>query len=340
MRTRVVDIHAHVLVPAVEALVAHRPERIAALRAQAEAAGDASTRHNQRLFAAQYPKPLTDVSVRLAAMDAMGVDVQAISVSPTQYYYWADRDLAQAIAETANRHLAEICAAHPDRFVGLAAVTLQHPELAAEQLTHAVERLGLRGCQVSTAIDGAELADRRHDPFWSRAEALGAVVFVHPLGCTLGERARPYYLSNIVGQPIETTLALSHLIFGGTLDRHPGLKLCAAHGGGYLPSYIGRSDHGYAVRPESRTMQKPPSAYLKQIWFDSLVYTPQGLEHLVREVGASQVVIGTDYPFDMGESHPLRQIGAANLSEADRERIRGVNALRMLSVTTSRQHGS
>src|SRR5262249_34615881 len=175
--------------------------------------------------------------------------------------------------------------------------------------------------------------DRRHDPFWSRAEALGAVVFVHPLGCTLGERTRPYYLSNIVGQPIETTLALSHLIFGGTLDRHPRLKLCAAHGGGYLPSYIGRSDHGHAVRPESRTMQKAPSDYLKQIWFDSLVYTPNGLEHLVREVGASQVVIGTDYPFDMGTPDPLALIAAAQLSEADRERIRGLNALALLEVT-------
>jgi aminocarboxymuconate-semialdehyde decarboxylase len=334
MGTRVVDIHAHVLVPAVEALVADRPERAAALRAQADAAGDESTRHNRHLFATAYQRPLTDVATRLAAMDAMGVDMQAVSVSPTQYYYWADRDLARAITEVANHHLAELCGAHPDRFVGLATVSLQHPALAAEQLTYAVEQLGLRGCQVSTLIDGAELADRRHDPFWSCAEAFGAVVFVHPLGCTLGERTRPYYLSNVVGQPIETTLALSHLIFGGTLDRHPGLKLCAAHGGGYLPSYIGRSDHGYAVRPESRTMQKPPSAYLKQIWFDSLVYTPQGLEHLVREVGASQVVIGTDYPFDMGTAEPLEQIARANLSEAERDRIRGANALELLAVTS------
>ena len=332
MSTRVVDIHAHLLVPAVEALVADRPERAAALHQQAVAAGVASTQHNRQLFASDYLPKLTDVATRLAAMDAMGVDMQAVSLSPTQYYYWADRDLAQAIAQAANEHLASLCAAHPDRFVGLATVTLQHPDLAAEQLTHAVKTLGLRGCQISTLIDGAELADRRHDPFWSRAEALGAVIFVHPLGCTLDERVQPYYLSNIVGQPIETTLALSHLIFGGTLDRHPRLKLCAAHGGGYLPSYIGRSDHGYAVRPESRTMAHAPSTYLKRIWFDSLVYTPQALEHLVRMVGASQVVIGTDYPFDMGMTDPLQQIAQAALSEADRERIRGANALEMLTI--------
>ncbi len=333
MSTRVVDIHAHVLVPAVETLVADRPERIAALRAQSDASGAASAQHNRQLFANEYLPKLTDVTTRLAAMDAMGVDMQAVSLSPTQYYYWADRDLAQAIALAANEHLAQLAAAHPDRFVGLATVSLQHPDLAAEQLTIAMKQHGLRGCQISTLIDGAELADRRHDRFWSRAEALGAVVFVHPLGCTLGERVQPYYLSNIVGQPIETALALSHLIFGGTLDRHPRLKLCAAHGGGYLPSYIGRSDHGYAVRPESRTMAHPPSTYLKRIWFDSLVYTPRGLETLVREVGASQVVIGTDYPFDMGTTAPLQQLAETDLSEADRERIRGGNALELLSIT-------
>jgi aminocarboxymuconate-semialdehyde decarboxylase len=335
MKTRVVDIHAHMLVPAVEVLVAERPERLNALREQAEASGPESTQHNRQLFANDYLPKLTDVATRIKAMDAMGVDMQAVSLSPTQYYYWADRDLAQAIARAANEHLAEVSASHPDRFVGLATVTLQHPELAAEQLTVAVKQLGLRGCQISTLINGVELSDRRHDPFWARAEALGAVVFVHPLGCTLGERVRPYYLSNVVGNPIETTLALSHLIFGGTFDRHPGLKICAAHGGGYLPSYIGRSDHGYAVRPESRTMAHPPSAYLKRIWFDSLVYTPDGLEHLVSQVGASQVVIGTDYPFDMGEPDPLQQIARANLSEEDRERIRGTNALEMLTVSGS-----
>lgn len=331
MTTKIVDIHAHMLVPKVEELVAERPERREAQRRQAVASGAESAARNRALMTEYLPK-LTDVDIRLAAMDAMGVDVQAISTSPTQYYYWADPDLAREIANAANEHIAEVCASHPDRFVGLAAVTLQHPPLAAEQLTRAVRELGLRGCQISTRIGDRELADPAHDVFWRRAEELGAVVFVHPLGCTLAERVQPYYLSNVIGQPIETTIALSHLIFGGTLDRHPRLKLCAAHGGGYLPSYIGRSDHGYRVRPEAATMQKRPSEYLKQIWFDSLVYTPNGLEHLVREVGASQVVIGTDYPFDMGVERPLEQIDATNLSEADRERIRGANAMHLLQI--------
>ena len=332
----VVDMHAHLLVPEVEALVRDRPERAAEQRATAEASGPASADHNAALFREVYRDKLTDLDVRLADMDAQGVDMQALSLSPTQYYYWADAELAREVANAANTRLAEACASHPDRFVGLATVTLQHPALAAEQLTRAVRELGLKGCQISTAINGVELADRRHDVFWQRAEELGAVVFVHPLGCTLGARVAACYLVNTIGQPIETTLALSHLIFGGTLDRHPGLKICAAHGGGYLPSYVGRSDHAFEVRPEARSMRRRPSEYLRQIWFDSLVYTSSGLEHLVREVGASQVVIGTDYPFDMGMQDPLRQIAQARLTEAERDMIRGANACGLLGIEPAR----
>ena len=171
MTTRVVDIHAHMLVPAVEALVAERPERREALRQQAEASGPESAAQNRTLMTEYLPK-LTDVEVRLAAMDAMGVDIQAVSTSPTQYYYWADSDLAREIARTANEHIAEVCASHTDRFVGLAAVTLQHPELAAEQLTYAINELGMRGCQISTRIGERELADPSHDIFWRKAEEL------------------------------------------------------------------------------------------------------------------------------------------------------------------------
>jgi aminocarboxymuconate-semialdehyde decarboxylase len=266
-------------------------------------------------------------------MDVMGIDVQAVSVSPTQYYYWADRELGGQIARVANGHLAALCAAHPRRFVGLATVALQHPDLAVEQLTHAMRTLGLRGVQISTAIEGVELADPALEPFWERAQELGAFVFIHPLGCSLGTRLAPWYLSNLIGQPIETTVALSHLVFGGVLDRYPRLTVCAAHGGGYLPFYIWRSDHGHAVRPESRTTPRPPSAYLRQLWFDSLVYAPDGLRHLIEQVGASQVVVGSDYPFDMGMDDPLSVVAAvAGLSDEERGAIRGGTAARLLGI--------
>jgi aminocarboxymuconate-semialdehyde decarboxylase len=330
--TGVVDIHAHMLIPEVETLVVDHPKRRIALRETAAASGPDSVAHNASLFRNEYLPKLTDVRVRLAAMDAMGVDVQALSISPTQYYYWADHELARAIATRANERIASVCAAVPERFVGLAAVPLQHPALAAEVLTHAVTELGFRGCQVSTQVGGLELADRSHDVFWRTAEDLGAVVFIHPLGCTLAERVTRWYLVNVIGQPIETTIALSHLIFGGTFDRHPGLKVCAAHGGGYLPSYFGRTDHAYAVRPEAQTTHRRPSEYRDQIWVDSLVYTPNGLTHLVREMGADRVVIGTDYPFDMGESDPLARIAEANLTAHECDLIRGENARRLLRI--------
>jgi aminocarboxymuconate-semialdehyde decarboxylase len=330
--TRVVDIHAHMLIPEVEALVADRPERRAAQRETADASGPESAGHNAALFRNEYLPKLTDVVVRIGAMDAMGVDVQALSISPTQYYYWADQELARTIATRANEHIASVCATEPERFVGLAAVPLQHPALAAEVLTRAVTELGFRGCQVSTQVAGLELADRSHDVFWRAAQDLNAVVFIHPLGCTLAERVKRWYLVNVIGQPIETTIALSHLIFGGTLDRHPGLKVCAAHGGGYLPSYFGRTDHAHAVRPEAQTTGRRPSEYRDQIWVDSLVYTGRGLTHLVREMGADRVVIGTDYPFDMGETDPLARIAEADLTEFERDLIRGENARRLLRI--------
>jgi len=331
-RQPTVDVHAHVLVPAVETLVQQHEGRAREIARQVEHMGQASVRHHLSLMPAYLPK-LTDPEVRLRDMDVMGIDVQAVSVSPTQYYYWADRELAGQIVRLANGHLAALSAAHPRRFVGLATVALQHPDLAVEQLSHAMRTLGLRGVQISTAIEGVELADPALEPFWERAQELGAFVFIHPLGCSLATRLAPWYLSNLIGQPIETTIALSHLIFGGVLDRYPRLTVCAAHGGGYLPFYVWRSDHGHAVRPESRTMQHPPSAYLRRLWFDSLVYTPDGLRHLIEQVGASQVVVGSDYPFDMGMDDPLAVVAAvAGLSDEERGAIRGGTAARLLGI--------
>jgi aminocarboxymuconate-semialdehyde decarboxylase len=266
----------------------------------------------------------------------MGVDVQVISPSPSQYYYWADPELATQLVKTQNEHIAETCARHPERLVGLGAVALQHPKLAAEQLRDAMKRLGLKGVEISTAVNDLELGAAELAPFWSAAEELGAVVFIHPFGTTLGKRLNSAYLSNIIGQPLETTIALSHLIFGGVLDRHPGLKIVAAHGGGYLPSYCGRSNHGHDVRPEARARaSQRPVEYLRRIWFDTLVYEPQALRHLIDVVGVSQLVVGTDYPFDMGHEDPRGLVNAtAGLNDTERAAILGGNALSLLGMST------
>jgi aminocarboxymuconate-semialdehyde decarboxylase len=343
-RTRhfTVDFHCHVLALAAEGLVADRPEKQAEAARMVDAIGAESVAHNNAVMLPNAFPKLTQVEQRLADMEASGVDLQVISPSPSQYYYWADRGLAQQLVRTLNEHVAETCTRHPDRFVGLGTVALQHSDLAAEQLTDAMKRLGLKGVEISTAVNDLELDAPQMTPFWAAAEELGAIVFIHPFGTTLGKRVSANYLSNIIGQPLETTLALSHLIFGGVLDRHPGLKIVAAHGGGYLPSYCGRSNHGHEVRPEARTTaRQAPIDYLRKIWFDTLVYEPQALRHLVEVVGASQLVVGSDYPFDMGHYDPHGLLAAtAGLTDTQRQAILGANALALLGMNLPPTAGS
>ena len=332
-RAFTVDLHAHLLTAAVEARVADRPEKIAEPELLRRTLGESSARHNVESMMPPALRRMTTLDERLADMDAMGVDVQVLSPSPTQYYYWADADLAPELVRLQNEHIAAQCALHPERLVGLGTLALQHPAQAVAQLTHAVKALGLRGVEVSSAVNGVELADARFEPVWARAEELGALIFIHPLGTSLGQRVDRYYLANTIGQPLETSVALSELIFGGVLDRYPGLRIVAAHGGGYLPSYFGRSDHAFKVRPEAAGMKMAPREYLRRIWFDTLVYEPEMVRHLIEVVGVSQLVVGTDYPFDMGSYDPHRLLEAvAGLGAADRERILGGNAAALLGL--------
>ncbi len=342
-RTLAVDLHAHALIPEVEALVRGHEGLRREQDEHADWATKESNDHNRKLFASIYMPKLTQLDQRVAAMDAMGIDMQAVSLVPLQYNYWADRDLAQRIVSTANDGIAAICRARPDRFAGLGTVSLQHPDLAVAQLDHAIKTLRLKGIIVSSAVKNLELADPSLEPVWSKVEELDALVFVHPAGCSLGARIAPYYLSNVIGNPADTTIALAKLVFttialaklvfGGVLDRHPRLKICGAHGGGYFPFYIGRFDHGWRVRPEAKTCRQPPSEYLKRLWFDALVFDPEQLAYLIRRVGPSQVVLGTDFPFDMGIDDPIARLSAApGLSDADREAVRGGNAARLLNL--------
>ncbi|MER5297380.1 amidohydrolase family protein [Streptomyces pharetrae] len=273
---------------------------------------------------------LTDAAVRLAAMDAQGVDVQLVSPSPSHYHYWADEGTAEKVYRLANEATAAHCSAAPDRLRGLGLVPLQHPDQAVLALDHALEQ-GLTGVEISSHAAGRELSDPAYEPLWSRAEDTGALVFLHPFGCTLDERLDRWYLSNTVGQPTENAVALSHLIFSGVLDRHPGLKLIAAHGGGYLPTHIGRSDHAWTVRSDAGAgCAHQPSSYLRRIWFDSLVHDPHVLRELIRVAGADRVLLGSDFPFDMGTDDPVAALRAARLSPADFDAVRGGNAAALL----------
>jgi aminocarboxymuconate-semialdehyde decarboxylase len=329
--SRTVDVHAHVDVPELAALVEGQPGLDAERAEQLATFGADSTRLNIQLAATTYRPFFDDVPTRLGQMDESGVDVQAVSVMPTLYHYWADPSRADEIVAAANTHIEKLVAAAPDRLVGLAAVALQHPQLAADQLTAATGR-GLRGVEISTSVAGRELSDRGLDPFWAAAEELGSFIFIHPWGCSLGPRLAMAYLGNVIGNPTETTVALHHLVFGGVLDRFPRLRICAAHGGGYFPHYLGRADHAYEVRPESRTMARRPSDYLDRLHFDALVYTADALTRLISVAGAGHVLLGTDYPFDMGVVDPLQRLDAIGLSPDDRAAVAGGNAARLLSL--------
>jgi aminocarboxymuconate-semialdehyde decarboxylase len=215
-RVKTIDVHAHVAIPEAMALMGLKVA----------------------------PQSLVMGEERIRAMDEQGIDMAALSINP--YWYKAERDLAQAVIKLQNERLAELCASKPDRFVAFASVALQHPDLAAQQLEDGVRKLGLRGAAIGGSVFGEELSDPKFHPFWAKAEELGCLVFIHPRGIEdLDKRLKGSGgLANVIGNPIETTIALSHLIFEGTLDRFPGLKICAAHGGGYLPSYPARSDAG------------------------------------------------------------------------------------------------
>ncbi|MFH9040661.1 amidohydrolase family protein [Streptomyces sp. NPDC017966] len=327
--TPTVDVHAHVLLPGIEALVEGRPGLAEARALDARRNGPAALAVSGPMVRERFPR-LTDVTVRLAAMDAQGVDVQLVSPSPSHYHYWAGEETAEKVYRLANEATAAHCSAAPGRLRGLGLVPLQHPALAVDALDHALTQ-GLLGVEISSHAPGRELSDPAYAPFWARAEETGALLFLHPFGCTLDERLDRWYLSNTVGQPTENAVALSHLIFSGVLDRHPALKLIAAHGGGYLPTHIGRSDHAWSTRSDAGAgCAHPPSSYLRRLYFDSLVHDPHVLRELVRVAGADRVLLGSDFPFDMGTEDPVAALRAAQLSETDFDAVRGGNAAALL----------
>lgn len=329
-----VDVHAHVLLPALQQLVAEADP--AGFGAQQELEvlrnGPESMAASGKMIKERWPQ-LTDLNRRLVDMDAQGVDVQLVSPSPSHFYYFAGEELSLELARRTSQAVREYVDRAPDRLNGLGLVPLQHPSLMVEALEHAVLECGLLGVEIGSfaATPGmerstVELSDPRLEPFWSRAEELGALVFLHPFGCSLDERLDRFYLANTVSQPAENAVALSHLIFSGVLDRHPGLKVLAAHGGGYLPTKLGRSDHAWKVRPEARGCAGPPSSYLKRLYFDSLVHSPEELRALVAAAGPEQVLLGSDYPFDMGSDLPVDEVQAAGLPAGDEASVLAGNA--------------
>jgi predicted TIM-barrel fold metal-dependent hydrolase len=283
------------------------------------------------------PEAFIEIDTRLAAMDAQGVDLEVLSINP--FWYGRDRDLAAQVVKIQNEKLAELCASRPDRFAAFASLTLQAPDLAVQELETAVKKQGLKGAAIGCIVDGAEFSDPKFHPVWAKAEQLGVPLFIHPQGIPeLNKRLSGNgWLGNTIGYPLQTTIALSHLIFEGTFDRFPGLKVIAAHGGGFLPAYANRSDHACMVGPKGCNpdikLAKQPTEYLKQIYFDSLIYSPEAIRHLAAQVGAGQIVLGSDYPYPW-QLHPVDHIFAsASLSDDEKADILGRTAAKLFNFT-------
>jgi aminocarboxymuconate-semialdehyde decarboxylase len=313
-RAKVVDIHGHFAAP----------EELEVIRNTNLARNVSAT------------GPLVLGPSRLQAMDQQGIDIQVLSHQGA-WWYETDRDMAHQLVKIQNERLAVWCNAHPDRFAGLASVALQHPDMAAQQLDEAVKKLGLRGVGISGHAGGEVPSTPKYDPFWTKVQELGVLVFVHPAGAdniikpgALGGRGD---LGNIIGNPLETTFFLSRLIFDGVFDRFPNIKVCGAHAGGYLPSYLGRADVACEVRDGANCANKkrPREYFRQQILVDSMIFSEEGLRHLVAEMGVSQIVYGTDIPYNWPAPVDLI-LGASFLKDDEKEAILGGNLMKLLRI--------
>jgi aminocarboxymuconate-semialdehyde decarboxylase len=328
-RNLTVDIHCHFMSPrAVEFVRPHMgPASESAMRFASELTRQILVEQNARVM-----EPISGSERRLAEMDRMGVDIQVVSPGPQAYAYFLDPDLGRVAAGMVNDDLAEMVSRRPDRLKAMGTVPLQAPELAIAEMERCVREHDMRGIEISSHVNGKDLSRAGLERFFARAEELGVMIFLHPLGTTNAERMVDHYFNNVIANPLEATMAVGHLIMDGVLDRHPRLKMCVAHGGGYISHYPGRSDHTFRARADGRVnIKKKPSDYLKKLYFDTVVFDHDQLRHLVARWGADHVIMGTDWPYDMAEPDPVRFVESCKgLTAKQKAQIHGLNAAKLL----------
>lgn len=325
--TLTVDIHAHIKVPeaATEAMKRFVPENDPRTLYSSEETNALNRGYHQAV-----DDRFTDPETRIRDMDVMGVDVQAVALAPPQYFYWLDEATAAAVAEMQNDSIAAVAAGSPQRLRGIGTLPMAHPEVAVKEAVRLHDELGLHGIEIGTDVVGTDLDDPRFDPIWEVLADRQIVAILHPAGFTEARRLTDYYLVNVVGLPLSSTLAVTRMILGGVFERFPDLRMVVVHGGGYLPFYSARTDHAFRHRPEMRRhIDRPPSEYLHNLWFDTTVFDPALLATLVDNYGADRVLMGTDYPFDMGQGNPVDFVRAAGLSDEETALVLGGNADRL-----------
>jgi aminocarboxymuconate-semialdehyde decarboxylase len=330
-----IDIHCHIIPESCLPMEAVGPDgRTYGFRTERDASGALCPVSNGRINRNCEPEQLWDLERRLRDMDRAGVDIQVLSPAPFLFFYNLTPQECSQRARRINTAIAEIATARPDRFRGMATVPMQDPELAISELEYAINELGLHGLEMCSNIAGKNLDEPQFQPFFETVQQLDVPIFVHPTNVAGSDRLQRHYLGNLIGNPLDTAICIASLIFGGILDAYPRLKMIFAHGGGHASFVVGRWNHGRNVRPECQALPKPPVEYLKQLYYDTLCHDTSALQYLVATVGSSQIVLGTDYPFDMGDTQPLTTIASlASLSDQERANMHGETAARLYKIT-------
>lgn len=325
-----VDIHTHFIPPQV---IADARQGRALNNIKLERRGDAEWFIHPQGYRYPLAAEFWDMEAKLRQMDRLGLSMSVLSISPTLFFYWAEAGPTREFCQMANEAAAKLVAQSGGRLRAMATVPLQDPNAAANELRRAVTQLGLRGVEIGTVMERVPLDDPRFDPFFSAAEELGAPVVLHPYYVGPKPQLGDFYMTNLIGNPLDTTIAAARLILSGCLDRHPKLNVVLVHAGGFMPYQIGRLDHGYCVRSEtSAVIRQPPSTYLSRFYFDTITHADLPLKFLVDLVGPEHVVIGTDLPFDMADTEFSARLASAGLEGAAASAIESRNVVRLFGL--------
>ena len=327
-----IDVHAH-FVPADSLKVASEIGKRHGMKLGLNERGREIVSRDGKPYLTQPKAEFSDLDLRLSIMDSQGVDMQALSPASTYFFYWMAAEESLEYAQWLNDRMAEAVAKHPKRLVALGSVPMQDSAKAVGELERAIAKLGLRGVEIASNINGRYFDDPAFNPFWEAAQALDALIFVHPNQVVGADRMKEFNLANLIGNPTDTSLAIAKLIFSGVLERYPRLKLLLAHAGGFLPYTWGRLDRGYRIQDSGTAkISKPPGEYLKLLNFDTITHSTMALEYLVANFGADHVVLGSDYPYDMGDPEPVASLRSARIDNSSLEQIASANACKLLRI--------
>ena len=330
-RPRTIDCHTHILTDATIGLLAKEAPWVSPKLTPID--DDFAVLEIAGTPYRPFPRGGWELERRFKDMAAAEVDVHVLSATPQTYLYDQDPAMTVATSILQNDQIAKLVKAHPDRFLGIATLPMQAPERAADELTRAVRQLGMRGAMIGSNVVGKNLDDPSLEPVWAAAEELGAFMIIHPANVAGADRLRSYYLQNLIGNPLDTTIAAACLVFGGVMERHPKLNVLLVHGGGFVPYQAGRWAHGWHVRPEPKVnIKKSPEPWINRFYYDTILHAKPQLEFLVASVGPTRVLMGSDYPYDMGTGECVRQVDALWIDDTEKADILNGNVVKLLGL--------